>query len=164
MIRRARPEDVDGITLVEQDVFSRDRKSKLLKRTAKTIEQFPDGCLVDVSSKGEIRGFIKCTLQDERDPHEFEKCVGDDYAVLYLTFIGVSTKHQGKGIGRRLLQEMRRRHGLPSYLVVESLKGRAAGLYRSEGFRFRERVPRHISDEKGKRHYGYLMTAPALVA
>lgn len=162
MIRRAKPEDVDGITLVEQDVFSKDRKSKLLKRTAKAIATFRDSVLVDVTRSGEIRGFIKCVLQDERDPSEFDKSTGT--SLLYLTFIGVSTKHQGKGIGRRLLQEMRRRHGLKSYLVVESLKGRAAGLYRSEGFRYRQQVPRHISDEKGKRHVGYLMTAPALAS
>jgi ribosomal protein S18 acetylase RimI-like enzyme len=162
MIRRARFEDTEAIVALENACFTHDRKSKLVNRMNRQIGEFPAGLLVAVNKAGVIQGYIRGVLQDEIDTNGFRRCSGS--TILYICSVAVHPDHQGKGLGRALVRELRRRFPKPAFLVVEAKTGKAAKLYLSEGFNVTKRVPGHIFNADGSARAGFLMEAPAYLA
>ena len=105
-IRFMEKADLDGAALVHQSAFPRQRYSR--EWLACNLNASPRFLNLVAESNGEIVGYIIWTQKSGFRPE----------AVLELEQLAVSQNYQGKGIGRRLIEE-----SLPLVKAQLSLKG-----------------------------------------
>lgn len=154
MIRRARLSDIENVVRIENAAFKHTSEAVLLRRTIRQMDGFP-GCILVYEDKGYIRGML---IGPRHVLSETERSNGSSR--LYITSLAVHPQHQGQGIGRSLLQALRKRYPLPALLVVEEIGCPAYKLYFSEGFRVVRKLKGFIDGGHGKVVDGHLMVAP----
>jgi ribosomal protein S18 acetylase RimI-like enzyme len=91
-IRKAKEDDLDGITKVYQACFPRERDHK--RWIQASYSSYPRGVYYLVETKGEIAGYILwCVKNGFRDE-----------TIIELEQVGVHPNYSGQGLGRKLIE------------------------------------------------------------
>ncbi|WP_430884398.1 GNAT family N-acetyltransferase [Fusibacter sp. JL216-2] len=169
-LRHADLKDIDKIMRIEKASFdpeSREDKSVFIER----LDTYSDGFFV-MESEGEIIGFI-CTelwvYKDEVVEGDFElghsilDMHSDQGTELYISAIGISPKHRGKGAGKMLFQEgtgriLKDNPNIKSQiLIVSEAWKNARKIYKKTGFREVLRITDFFENKAGEKENGIVM-------
>ncbi len=153
LVRQADESDFDRIVEIERAAYG---GSKSIRAQARDhMLAFPAGLFIDWLGRGYIMTLM---VEKEHDLFDLKHCTGHDY--LFITNVAVHPEHQGKGIGRRLIQHALDHFKLPGLLCVYPENEQAIALYKRMGFRKCGTVYRYFGGDGTDSSNGNVMRQP----
>ncbi len=169
-LRRAELKDIEKIMKIEKASFdpeSREDKAVFIER----LNTYSEGFYV-MECKNEIIGFICTELWMYKDEvlesdfelgHSIADMHRDQGTELYISAIGISPKHRGRGAGKMLFQEGVKRilednaNIKSQILIVSEAWKNARKIYKKTGFREVLRITDFFENKLGEKENGIVM-------
>ena len=153
VVRQAEDRDFERIVEVEQAAYGGAHSIRAQARDH--LSAFPAGLFVDWKGRGYIMTLM---VEKNQDLFDLKHCTGHDY--LFITNVAVHPDHQGKGLGRRLVQHALDHFKLPGLLCVDPANDGAIALYKKMQFRKCGTVYRYFGGDGEASTHGNVMRQP----